>query len=234
MARCCLLLGVGAWTCVVVMALPPVTAAETQVQLRCDGALLETRGAAQLQRSTSRLSLSLGLEAEAIDADGALGVLQQRLAAVRAALQRLEVRDLRVTSPSTWNRPAERNRPASAQASLQVSGNLAPQRFQALVREVGPLPGVRLAPVSTQADPSGDAAARRELLRDAYADARRQALELAGVAGFSRVTPLELRLDVMERPMPLRSMATAMEGFNPDELPLPTDRLGMGVSFCAT
>jgi hypothetical protein len=34
--------------------------------------------------------------------------------------------------------------------------------------------------------------------------------------------------------MPLRSMATAMDGFNPDELPLPTERLGMGVSFCAT
>ena len=216
------------------MALPPATAAEAQVQLRCDGALLETRGTAQLQRSTSRLSFSLGLEAEASDADGALGALQQRLAVVRAALQRLEVRDLRVTSPSTWNRPAERNHPASAQASLQVSGNLAPQRLQALVREVGPLPGVRLAPVSTQADSSGDAAARRQLLRDAYADARRQALELASVAGFSRVTPLELRLDGMERPMPLRAMATAMDGFNPDELPLPTDRLGMGVSFCAT
>lgn len=72
------------------------------------------------------------------------------------------------------------------------------------------------------------------MLRDAYADARRQALELACVAGFSLVTPLELRLDVMERTMPLRSMATAMDGFNPDELPLPTERLGMGVSFCAT
>ena len=206
--------------------------AEAQVQLRCDGALLETRGTAQLKRSTSRLSFSLGLEAEAGEADGALGVLQQRLTALRSALQRLEVQDLRVTSPSTWNRPAERNRPASAQASLQVSGNLAPQRLQALVREVGSLPGVRLAPVNTQANPSGDVAARRQLLRDAFADARRQALELASVAGFSRVTPLELRLDGMERPMPLRAMATAADGFNPDELPLPTDRLTMTVAFC--
>ncbi len=233
MARCCLLLGLGAWTCVAAMALPPASAAEAQVQLRCEGALLETRGSAQLKRSTSRLSVSLGLEAEAGDADGALGVLQQRLAAVRSALQRLEVRDLRVTSPSTWSRPADRTRPASAQASLQVSGNLAPQRLQALVREVGPLPGVRLAPVSSQADPRGDAAALRQLLRDAFTDARRQAQELASVAGFSRLSPLELRLDGMERPMPLRAMAAAADGFNPDELPLPTDRLTMAVAFCA-
>lgn len=235
MARRCRLLPVlAAVTCLAGIPLPPAPAAEAQVQLRCDGALIETRGTAQLKRTTNRLSFSLGLEAEAGDADGALGLLQQRLAVVRTALQRLDVQDLRVTSPSTWNRPAERNRPASAQASLQVSGELAPQRLQSLVRDVGKLPGVRLAPVSTQADPKGDTAARRQLLRDAYADARRQALELANVAGFSRVTPLELRLDGMERPMPMRAMAAAVpDAFNPDELPLPTDRLGMGVSFCA-
>ena len=211
----------------------PVTAAEAQVQLRCDGALIETRGIAQLKRSTSRLSFSLGLEAEAADSDAALAALQQRLAAVRTALQRLGVQDLRVTSPSTWTRPAERNRPALTQANLQVSGQLNPARLQALVRDVGKLPGVRLAPVTTQADPRGDAAARRQLLRDAFADARSQALELAAVAGFSRVTPLELRLDGLERPMPMRAMAAAADGFNPNELPLPTDRVGMGVSFCA-
>jgi uncharacterized protein YggE len=212
----------------------PAAAAEAQVQLRCDGALIDTRGSAQLKRSTSRLAVSLSLEADAAEADAALAALQQRLAAVRAALQRLEVQDLRVSSPSTWSRGAERGRPAGVVASLQVSGQLAPARLQALVREVGRLPGVRLAPVGTQADPRGDAAARRQLLREAFADARNQALELASVAGFSRLTPLELRLDGLERPLPLRAMAAAApEGFNPEELPLPTDRLGMGVSFCA-
>jgi uncharacterized protein YggE len=213
----------------------PARAAEAQVQLRCDGALIETRGTAQLKRTTNRLAFSLGLDAEAADADAALGALQQRLAAVRTALQRLDVQDLRVSSPSTWTRAADRQRPATVQANLQVSGELAPQRLPALIRSVGGLPGVRLAPVSTQADPKGDAAARRELLRDAFADARTQAQELAAVAGFSRVLPLELRLDGMERPTPLRAMAAAApDAFNPDELPLPTDRLGMGVSFCAT
>lgn len=215
-------------------ALRPAGAAEAQVQLRCEGALIEARGMAQLKRSTSRLAFSLGLDADAATADAALGVLQQRLGAVRGVLQRLEVQDLRVSSPSTWTRAADRQRPASVQANLQVSGQLAPQRLQALVREVGGLPGVRLAPVSTQADPKGDGTARRQLLREAFADARSQAQELATIAGFSRVSPLELRLDGQERPMPLRAMAAAPEGFNPEELPLPTDRLGMAVSFCAT
>jgi uncharacterized protein YggE len=217
------------------LPLPPASAAEAQVQLRCDGALIDARGVAQLKRTTSRLAFSLGLEAEAPDADAALGVLQQRLVVVRQALKRLEVNDLRVGSPSSWSRAAEPGRPPVAQVSLQVRGELAPQRLQALVREVGRLPGVQLSPVTTQADPRGDAAARRSLLRDAFADARRQAEELAAVAGFSRVTPLELRLDGMEQPMPWRAMADASpQGFNPDELPLPINRVGMGVSFCAT
>ena len=212
--------------------LPPVAAAQAKVQLACGGALIETRGTAQLKRSTNRLLFSLGLDAEGADADAALGALQQRLAAVRAALQRLEVADLRVSSPSTWTRPADSKQTASVQANLQLSGQLAPARLQALIRTVGSLPGVRLAPVSTQADPRGDAAARRQLLRDAFADARGQAQELAAVAGFSRVVPLELRVDGLERPVALRAAAAA-EGFNPEELPLPTDRLGMAVSFCA-
>jgi uncharacterized protein YggE len=212
----------------------PAAAAEAQVQLRCEGAWIQTRGTAQLQRATSRLAVSLGLEAEGADSDAALAALQQRLAAVRMALQRLEVQDLRVTSPSTWVRPADRRRPAITQASLQVSGQLAPLRLQALVREVGGLPGVRLAPVTTQADPQGDGVARRQLLREAYADARGQALELAAVAGFSRVVPLELRLDGLERPMSLRAMAATADGFDPKELPLPMDRVAMGVSFCAS
>ena len=89
------------------MASVPGGAAEAQVQLRCDGALIDTRGTALVKRSTSRLGFSLGLEADGVDADAALGVLQQRLAAVRTALQRLEVQDLRVSSPSTWNRAAD-------------------------------------------------------------------------------------------------------------------------------
>jgi uncharacterized protein YggE len=224
------LLGVGSLPLV-----PPrsALAVEAQLQLRCEGALINTRGMAQLRRSTNRLAFSLGLEAEAADADAALTTLQQRLAGVRTALQRLEVQDLRVSSPSTWSRPAERNRPASTQANLQVTGQLASQRLQALVRDVGALPGVRLAPVSTQADPKGDAAARRQVLREAFADARSQALELATVAGFSRVMPLELRLDDLERPVSLRAMAAPEEGFNPNELPPPTERLSMAVAFCA-
>jgi hypothetical protein len=63
MARCCLLLGLGAWTCVAAKALPLASAANAQVQLRCDDPLLETRGAAQLKRSTSQLSVSLGRDA---------------------------------------------------------------------------------------------------------------------------------------------------------------------------
>ena len=90
------------------------------------------------------------LEAEASTADGALALLQQRLATVRSALQSLAVRELQVTSPSTWNRPAGRGRPKGAQASLRLSGNLEPDRFQALIRQVGALPGVRLSPVAPQ------------------------------------------------------------------------------------
>lgn len=209
--------------------------AEGQVQLNCAGTLLEARGQAETRRATATLKTSLSLEAEAPTADQALGLLQQRLASVRSALQQLQVADLRVTSPSTWQRPAERGRPAVVQANLQVSGNLAPSRLQELIRTVGALPGVRLAPVGTEADRREDAKVRVELLRQAYADALRQVQPLAELIGQRRLRALEIRVDGMEMPMPmLRGMAaSAPPPFDPAELNQPLDRLGMQVRFCA-
>ncbi|MGB7563482.1 MAG: SIMPL domain-containing protein, partial [Prochlorococcaceae cyanobacterium] len=87
------------------IALAPAARAEGQVQLRCDGTLVEARGSAERKRPTQRLRVSLGIEAEGVNADAALGLLQERLAAVRQGLQRLGVQELEVTSPSTWDRP---------------------------------------------------------------------------------------------------------------------------------
>jgi uncharacterized protein YggE len=218
------------------LAGPAPVRAEAQVQLRCDGTVLEARGAAEQQRPIQRLQLSLGLEAEAPAADGALALLQQRLAAERSALQQLQVEELRVSSPSSWQRPAEPRRPAQVQASLQLTGRLAPRHLQVLVREVGALPGVRLAPVTPEADRALGDGVRRQLLRQAYQDARAQAAELAAAIGLQRLLPLEVRLDGLEgRPMPMMArMADAPPPpFDPAELPRPLDRLTMQVRFCA-
>lgn len=213
---------------------PSPAAAAGEVQLRCDGTLLEARGTAELERQTRRLRVNLGLEAEAADADAALAALQSRLAAVRSALQRLGVEELRVSSPSTWRRPVEAGRPARFQASLQVSGRLAPARLQALIRGVGGLPGVQLSPVGSEADPGDDPAVRRQLLQAAYRDALAQARELAAVIGRSQLTPLEVLVDGNElRPVMMRAMADAAPPpFNPAELPKPKDRLSLLVRFC--
>jgi uncharacterized protein YggE len=210
-------------------------AAIAQVQLRCEGTLLEARGSAEKERPTRRLTFSLALEAEAPTADAALQGLQERLAAVRQALQRLQVEELRVTSPSTWKREADRRRPAAVTASLQVSGRLAPQRLQPLIREVGALPGVRLAPVGTEADRAQDAAVRRQLLRAAYQDALEQAREVAAAVGLGTLTPLEVQLEGNEfRPVMLRAAAAdAAPPFDPAELAQPKNRLGLLVRFCA-
>jgi uncharacterized protein YggE len=198
--------------------------------------VVEARGSADLKRATRQLRVFLALEAEAASADGALAELQRRLAAVRSGLKGLQVEELEVTSPSTWNRPAERERPASVQASLQVSGRLEPSRLQALIRQVGSLPGVRLAPVSTQADPRGDRQARRQLLQLAYQDALGQARDIAAAMGLSQLQPLEVQLDGGFRPVPMRAVAMAdasVPPFDPRELPSPTDSLNLQVRFCA-
>lgn len=213
----------------------PAARAEGQVQLQCQGTLLEARGQAERVRETARLRTSLSLEAEGADADGALAQLQERLAAVRTALQGLGVEELRVTSPSTWQRPQERGRPAGVQASLQVSGSLAPARLQPLIRTVGALPGVRLMPVGTEADRREDGRVREELLRQAYRDALRQVQPLAALIGRGTLRALEMRLDSPEVPVyAMRAMAApAPAPFNPDELNQPRDRVAMLVRFCA-
>lgn len=213
----------------------PPARAQSQVQLSCSGTLLEARGSAELKRDTQHLLVSLGLEAEGADADAALAALQQRLAAVRQQLRELQVQDLRVTSPTTWQRP-QQPRPLALQvvAGLQVSGELAPARLQAFVRGVGGLPGVRLNPVATQADPAASATVRARLLRAAYLDARAQGRELAAAMGLSRLQPLEVRAEGYDlRPMALRAVAAEAAPFDPAELPQPTDRLSLLVRFCA-
>lgn len=222
------------------LALPltsPLTAtpATAQVQLSCGGTLLEARGAAEQERAIRRLQLSLSLEAEGPTSDAALGLLQTRLAAVRSGLQGLGVEELRVSSPSTWPRTDSRGRPSGVQASLSVSGRLAPAALQLLVRQVGALSGVRLAPVTPLADPAQDLAVRRRLLAGAYEDARAQAAEVAAAIGRQRLEPLEVQLNGGEpRPMPMMARADAAPPpFDPAELAAPKDRLSLLVRFCA-
>jgi uncharacterized protein YggE len=219
----------------VAAALPQVARAEGQVQLHCTGTLLEARGQAEQQRGTARLKASLNLEAEAETSDQALELLQQRLASVRSALQALSAEELRVSSPATWQRPRERGQAALVQANLQVTANLAPARLQTLIRNVGALPGVRLAPVATEADRNEDAQIRRQLLGQAYRDALNQAQPLASLIGRDRLTPLDIRIDGQEMAVPaMRAMtADAAPPFNPDELSRPRERLTMLVRFCA-
>jgi uncharacterized protein YggE len=119
-------------------------------------------------------------------------------------------------------------------ASLQVSGALAPARLQGFIREVGALPGVRLNPVSGEADPAANTAVRSRLLRSAYQDALTQGRELATAIGLARLQPLEVRVDGQElRPMAMRAMVADAPPFDPAELPQPTDRLSLQVRFCA-
>ena len=210
--------------------------AQTQIQLRCSGTVLNSQGDAERWRATEHLQVSLGVRAQAKTADAALAELQARLAAVRSALQRLQVEKLEVSSPSTWRRPAREGQPRAVEASLTVRGQVKPARLQELVRSVGVLPGVRLAPVSTRADERQDREVRRQLLQLAYQDALSQAQDLAAAIGKSRLEPMEVRVQSSGRPVPMRALAAgdkAVPPFDPDELPAPTDRLQLQVRFCA-
>jgi len=211
-----------------------------EVQLRCQGTLLEARGKAEIQRPTSALGVSLGLEAEAAKADQALEQLQWRLAAVRQKLQALGVKEWRVGAPSTWERTGPQGQRISFQASLQVSGRIEPAQLQALISTVGGLPGVRLSPVTAETDRNQDSAIRAQLLRAAYQDALYQAHEVAAAIGRRRqLSPLEVQLDGNGdlRPMPMAmradAPAPAPPPFTAAELPKPTQQLSLLARFCA-
>ena len=210
--------------------------AQAQIQLRCEGTLLEARGSAERELTIGQLRFSLSLEAEQRSSDGALALLQERLASVRSVLQGLQARELRVSSPSTWQRPAESGRAAMSQASLQVSGLLEPSRMQALIRQVGALPGVRLAPVSAEAEPGPSGEARRALLTGAYRQAFARAQDVVSALGLSSLQPLEVQVDDDRSPYPAPiSMAAKAEvpPFDPRELTPPKMTASMLVRFCA-
>ena len=213
----------------------PLAPVHAEVQLSCQGTLLEARGHAEQDRPVRSIAFSLGLQANGTTADAALGSLQSRLGDVRDGLRRLGVEDLRVSSPSTWQRPVEAGRRSEVEASLQVSGRLEPRQLQPLIRSVGSLPGVRLSPVRTDADAAMDASVRGQLLRRAYRDALAQAREVAEVLGRRRLDPLEVQVDAGElRPVAMRAMeAMPAPPFDPRELERPVARLNVFVRFCA-
>jgi uncharacterized protein YggE len=221
----------------ILLALPLALApARAEVQQRCEGTLLEARGSAEQEQVIDRLRLSLSLEAEQRTSARALALLQERLASVRTALESLGVKEFQATSPSTWGRPAEAGKPPSYQASLQVSGVVAPSSLQALIRQVGSLPGVRMAPVSAEALPVRSSKARRALLAAAYRQSRERASQVAAVLGLSRLHPLEVQVEDDRSPVPLRAMGAKAEAappFDPAELPPPKDSASMLVRFCA-
>jgi len=218
-------------------ALPPAAAAQVQLQLSCAGTVLEARGSAMLKRPITKLNVSMTLEAEAPTAKAALTLLQERLDPVRRALQALAIEELRISSPSVWNRYVPAGKPAVFEASSRVSGKLAPTRLQALISQVGVLPGVRLAPVDAEADKAGDAASSRQLLQAAYRDALQRGQDLAAAIGLSSLQPLQVQIEGGVRPMPMAAMAlrgAAPAPFDPRELPEPSDQLSLAVTFCAT
>ena len=209
--------------------------ARADVELQCRGTVLDSRGSAERKRTASRIRFSLTLTSEKPDAEQALQDLQRRLAAVRDRLQSLDVQDLEVGSPRTWQR-RQKGRPVqTTSASLSVRGTLSRQQLQPLVSQVGAIPGVQLSPVRTQADASGDRTSRRILLGDAYQDALDQAEDLAAVMGLKKLVPLQVRVEGGPRPMPRRSLmaADAASSLDPAELPSPVDRLSLQVWFCA-
>ena len=220
-----------------VLGFSPPGRAEGVVQLACAGTLLEVRGTAEQQRPLDRLRVSLAVQAEAPVARQALERLRQRLGVVRQRLQQLGVRELRVTAPSSWTRSNNPSaQPSWTEASLQVSGDLAPAQLQALVLEVGGLPGVRLAPVEARPDGREDTVVRRQLLQAAYGDALGRAQELAALVGRrGALVPLEVQVDGDGwRPVALRAAAAPQEGrFDPQELPQPREQRTVTVRFCA-
>ncbi|MGL6135077.1 MAG: SIMPL domain-containing protein [Prochlorococcaceae cyanobacterium] len=218
------------------LALGGAALGQTQLQLSCSGTVLESSGRAEIQRAIDALEVSLRLESQGATAEEALAELQLRLAAVRTALQELNVEELQVSSPSTWPRPAQRGRGQVVGANLSVQGRLQPQRLQQLVRQVGSLPGVRLAPVGTRADALQNRETRRRLLQLAYQDALELAQDMAAAIGLRQLQPLNVVVEGGPRPMPMRAMAAAeatVPPFDPDELARPTDRLQLQVVFCA-
>lgn len=65
---------------------------------------------------------------------------------------------------------------------------MAPTRLQALIRNVGSLPGARLAPVATKAERNEDEELRQQFLDTAHRNALNQTQPQADLIGRNRLT----------------------------------------------
>lgn len=202
---------------------------------RCDGTLLQLQVVQSGSAAFDRFRFDLGLEAEAVGKAEVLALLDQRLQAVRTALQPLVSGPLTIPAPSTYRSGGGSGpgaTPVRDHATTSVTGVVSKARYDALIQAAGRLPGVSLRGFTALAVRGREADLQASLLRRALAEGRRQADGTATALGLTgvRLLRIDQRSGGVSRPLPDARMASA--GFDPEEAPSPERTLSLALDYC--
>jgi hypothetical protein len=202
---------------------------------RCAGTLLQLQVEERGSAAFDRFRFDLGLEAEAASKDEAMGMLDQRLASLRAALRPLVRDELTIPAPSTYRSGGGTGpgaTPWREHASTSVAGVVGKASYDALIQTAARLPGVTLRGFRAEAVAGREIELQTVLLRRALAEGRRQAEVTAAALGLSKLRLLRIdqRGGSTIRPMPY-AMA-AVRTFTPDEAPAPERSLSLALDYC--
>ncbi len=206
----------------------PLRAAERT----CQGTLLQIKVQQTGTTRSERFRFSLGLEAEAGTQASVMALLNERLEQARRQLKPLALGRLTIPAPRSYPFGGGQAGPRREKASTSISGEVSRANYDALIQQVGRLPGVRLQGMTSIASGEGQTTLQSQLLKQAFEEGKRQAQTMASALGLRR---LEL-LRINQRGQAYRPVALAStnrgQSFKPGEAPRPIQSIGLELDYC--
>ena len=199
---------------------------------RCSGTIYQLQVSQSGTAALDRFRFNLGLSAEAVSKADAMQQINSRLVRLRSVLAPLVSGRLTVPAPMTYAIGGGQGSPRRQRATTNVSGEVITANYDAVIQEVGKLPGVNLNGFASLAASGSAETLQAQLMRHALADGKRQAQDTASALGLRRVHLLRInqRGGTTLRPMAYNRELSAR--FNQNEAPEPRNSLSLLLDYC--
>ena len=153
----------------------------------CNGTLLQIQENERGTSRSDRFRFSLGLDAEDLRKDAALGALNGRLAEARQVIQPLALGRLTIPAPRSYSVGGGTSGPRLERASTTITGAVSRENYDVLIQTAGRLPGVRLQGMTSLASSESSASLADQLLKQALETGQRRAEATARALGLRKV-----------------------------------------------
>ena len=210
-----------------------VTGLATRVQAAsaaCEATQLELSVREHAVSPAVRFRFSLAVSGEGRSEQAVMQQLNHRVGRLRRELQPLVQGMITVSAPTSHRRVNGVEKRFLARAG--VSADVTPANFNPFIQTVGSMPGVRQQGMQSMADEDADRKLQQTLMAEALFRGRAEAKATAAVIGLQQVRLISIQRGAsIQGPQPMM-VKSSLEGFDPQQAPLPRTSVGLRLVYC--